>query len=59
MKILVCDADDIGLYFRFMFLSICFISFVFYFLYVGFVVFVMTSRSKGLQTSHTGVLISP
>jgi len=27
VKILVCGADDIGLYFRFMFLSICFIRF--------------------------------
>ena len=29
MKILVCGADDTDLYFRFMFLSICFIRFVF------------------------------
>ena len=27
MKILVSGADDIGLYFRFMFLSICFVRF--------------------------------
>jgi hypothetical protein len=30
VKILVCGADDIDLYFRFMFLSICFIRFVFF-----------------------------
>jgi hypothetical protein len=41
VKILVCGADDIDLYFRFMFLSICFIRFIFYFLQVDFVVFVV------------------
>ena len=39
MKILVCGADDIDLYFRFMFSSICFIRFVFIFILVWFCCF--------------------
>jgi hypothetical protein len=31
-KILVCGADDTFFYFRFMFMSICFVIFIFYFL---------------------------
>jgi len=36
-KILVCGAAD-NFYFRFMFMSICFVTFVFYFFWVDFVV---------------------